>query len=90
MERGLGDMMSISHWILERNRDTAQLMWGDSDDPPIGVGPDQVARDERKAAALTPFIIGAAGAAVFGGAVGLSGKQRAACAGLAAVFFLTI
>lgn len=80
--------MSVSHWILERNRDVAGAVFG-----PAGDGPSssrQSCADERKAAGLTPFIVAGAAAAALGGRFGLDGKMRAAAGGIAALLFLAI
>lgn len=80
--------MSVSSWILERNRDVAQLAFGPADGPPVSAR--ERCSDERKAAGLTPFIVGGAALAAFGGKLGLDSTQRKAAGGIAALLFLAI
>lgn len=80
--------MSISRWMLERNRDTADLLFGKSAGPPQSAA--QTRSDECKAAGLTPFIVAAAATAAFGGKAGLDNKQRLAAGSIAALLFLAI
>ncbi len=81
-------MSDLSKWMLERNRDVAELAFGPSPSGPVSAA--QRSSDERKAAGLTPFIVGTAAVAALGGSIGLDGKQRAAVGAVSVLLFLAI
>lgn len=82
--------MSASRWILERNRDVAQLVFGEETADRAGRHLGCRADDEAKAAGLTPFIVGGLAVAAFGGRAGLTRQQRTCAAGIAALLFIAI